>query len=230
MITISFFTFSGFSNRWWAFKSLGAIPKKLEDINGLKFFKLMGSGGKNGFGIVPNFGVYCILCVWESPQHAEVFFNSHAIFNDFILKSDKFQTLFLNSLSSHGTWDGRNPFPNPKIKTEGKIAVITRGRIKMSRLWQFWRYVGPSSNDVNKKKGALFSIGIGELPIIQQATFSIWESTEKMIAYAYKSKQHTQVIQKTKELNWYSEELFARFSIIKTVGNWDIFEKIDKKK
>jgi hypothetical protein len=226
MTTISFFQFKGIINCFWAFKSLGTTPKKLEEIPGLIFYKIMGSGGQKGFGIIPNFGVYSLLCTWESTDHADAFFKNHQIFNNFKQRSIGYQTIFLSPLASHGTWDGKNPFPNPKLKTDGKVAVITRGRIKKSKLWKFWQYVGPSSEGVNQKKGVLFSIGIGELPIIQQATFSIWENTEKMVDFAYKSKQHTQVIQKTKELNWYSEELFARFSIIKSDGNWVNFENI----
>jgi hypothetical protein len=35
-----------------------------------------------------------------------------------------------------------------------------------------------------------------------------------MRAYAYKNPQHLEAIKKTKELNWYSEELFGRFYLL----------------
>lgn len=219
MVSISFFKYDNFGQRFWAFKQMGKVPTLLKEVEGLKFSKLLGSGGMKGFSIFPNWGLYGLLCVWDSAAVAQDFFSHHAIFLDFKSKSISHQNIFLNPLSSHGKWDGQNPFANPKQKTEGKIAVITRGKIRLSKLWKFWHFVRPASRDMEGKEGLIFSVGIGELPLIQQATFSIWENTEKMMQYAYKSPQHTQAIQKTRELGWYSEELFARFAIISTEGN-----------
>ena len=62
------------------------------------------------------------------------------------------------------------------------------------------------------------SFGIGEVPLYRQATFSVWESVEDMKAFAYQSAEHREVIQKTRDENWYSEELFARFKLIASFG------------
>lgn len=218
MVTLSFFKYQGFLNRWWALKQMGTTPKLLKKVEGLQFSKLLGSGGKQGFSILPNFGLYSLLCVWNDEPSATHFFTENPIFKNFQHHSSTHQTIFLKALTSHGKWDGVEPFNNPKEKTTGKIAIITRAKIKLSKLWQFWRFVRPVSKDMYKKDGLIFSVGIGELPLIQQATFSIWESTEKMMEYAYKDNPHRQVIQKTRELGWYREELFARFSIVSVVG------------
>lgn len=228
MISVSFFEYNGFWTKWWAFKEMGRTPNLLKKVAGLRFCKLLGSGGDGGFSIFPNWGLYALLCVWETPLAAQNFFNNHPVFLDFKEKSKYYQNIFLESLSSHGKWDGQEPFENPKKKTEGKIVVITRAKIKLSKIWQFWRFVRPASKDMKGKDGLIFSVGIGEVPLIQQATFSVWENTEKMTQYAYKSKQHQQVIQKTREVGWYSEELFARFAIINTEGNWDKFESFNE--
>jgi len=226
MVSISFFNYKGFKNRWWAFQQMGRVPASLKDIKGLTFGKLLGSGGKTGFSIFPNFGLYALVCVWESESLCQDFLQNHFISLNFKKKSKEYQHIFLNSLSSHGKWDGQEPFENPKTKTNNAIAVITRAKIKLNRLWQFWRFVRPASRDMQNKEGLFFSVGIGELPFIQQATFSIWKNTEKMVEYAYKSPQHKKVIQKTRELNWYSEELFARFEVIATEGNMKAFEQL----
>lgn len=228
MISMSFFEYNNFWTKWWAFKEMGKTPNLLKKVVGLRFCKLLGSGGDGGFSIFPNWGLYALLCVWETPLAAQNFFNNHPIFLDFKAKSKYYQNIFLESLSSHGKWDGQEPFTNPKKKTEGKIVVITRAKIKLSKIWQFWRFVRPASKDMKGKDGLIFSVGIGEVPLIQQATFSIWENTEKMTQYAYKSKQHQQVIQKTREVGWYSEELFARFAIISTEGNWEKFNSLNE--
>jgi hypothetical protein len=221
VITLTFFQYSGFKNKLWAFRAMGKSTPKVKLATGLQFVKLMGSGGKNGFGLWPNFGIYALLCTWSSENEAHEFHKNNTAFKDFMNKSDKNQTLWLSPISSHGTWDGANPFTinNEQPIENEPIAVITRGKIKWSKLWAFWQFVPPASQNIEAQVGLIYSIGIGELPLIQQATFSIWENTEKMKKYAYKSKQHTEVIRKTRELGWYSEELFARFKIVKSEGD-----------
>jgi hypothetical protein len=56
--TCSFFKLEGFSNKWWAFKQMKIGLSALKNIDGLSFFKLLGSGGEMGFSAMPNFGTY----------------------------------------------------------------------------------------------------------------------------------------------------------------------------
>jgi hypothetical protein len=72
---------------------------------------------------------------------------------------------------------------------------------------------------MNRTKGFVSSIGIGEAPFFMQATFSIWESVDDVVAFAYKDAEHAEVVKLTRDENWYSEELFARFIIIEVSGN-----------
>ena len=62
------------------------------------------------------------------------------------------------------------------------------------------------------------SVGVGEVPWIKQATFSIWQTKNAMKQYAYGMKQHAQVIGKTRKEKWYSEELFVRFKVLGASG------------
>ncbi|TVP49604.1 MAG: hypothetical protein EA341_09170 [Mongoliibacter sp.] len=55
---------------------LQADEKRLSFFTGtlrLTFFKLLGTGGKNGFSSLPNFGIYVLFCVWESEKNANFF-------------------------------------------------------------------------------------------------------------------------------------------------------------
>ena len=121
----------------------------------------------------------------------------------------------LEPYAGHGTWDGQH-FINPKEKNpdpEGKIAVLTRATIRLSRLKHFWKAVPKTADQLEANKGFIYSIGIGEIPFIKQATFSVWESIDDMKAFAYKKMAHQDVIRRTRKESWYSEEMFLRFKI-----------------
>ena len=62
-----------------------------------------------------------------------------------------------------------------------------------------------------------YAVGIGELPLIYQATISVWASIDSVKRYAYQHEAHKKVIQLARVNNWYSEELFARFYLEKEV-------------
>lgn len=122
-------------------------------------------------------------------------------------------------IASHGKWDGREPFGKPTgVIHSGPVAVLTRATIKIGRLKNFWSHVDEVAELMTKAPGYVTSIGVGEAPVYRQATFSVWESMEHMKAFAYGSKEHAEVIKKTRSEGWYSEELFVRFNIIETIG------------
>ena len=219
IVTISFFRYEGFSNKWWAFKQMGIAPEQLASIEGLSFSKILGSGAGKGFSIAPNFGVYGLLCVWDSEIIAQ---QKHSVLEDCKTYSSEYWTTYMRTAQTHGTWDGSEPFVvNENFDKEKLVGVITRATIYTKNLLGFWRFVPKVSRSLEDKTGRIFSIGIGEVPIVQQATFSLWESSEQMMAYAYKSKFHKEVIQKTRELGWYKEELFARFVPYHSEGTWN---------
>jgi hypothetical protein len=125
----------------------------------------------------------------------------------------------LEPLSSHGLWAKRKPFGEPTpVKWEGKVAAVTRARIKWWMNLKFWRAVPPVTQDLHSQSGLLAAIGIGEAPIGLQGTFSIWQDGAALRTFAYEGSAHKSAIAKTAELNWYSEELFARFGVREISG------------
>ena len=122
----------------------------------------------------------------------------------------------MNPIHSHGKWDGLNPFKGTTIVQDKskKIAIITRATLNYSRLLEFWKSVPRASKAIKNASGVIWFKGIGELPFIQQATFSIWENMDSVTDFAYKNKNHAEIVKKTRQRNWYKEDLFARFEII----------------
>lgn len=219
--TLTFFRYRSWEDRWWAFRQMGLAPEALTGTPGLEFFKLLGSGGGNGFSIFPNFGTYGLLGVWEEASFAQRFFEQNDHFQNFLRHSEEHWTVFLRNAMAHGSWDGQTPFrASVTFNPEEVVAVITRATIHTRHLWKFWRFTPPVSRSIEKKEGLLFSVGIGEVPIVQQATFSLWQNSHLMKAFAYKSRRHREVVRRTRELGWYKEELFARFHPYSTTGSW----------
>jgi hypothetical protein len=128
----------------------------------------------------------------------------------------KTNMFLLEPYAGHGSWDGREFVSGHKGVEDPseEIGVLTRATIKLSRLRSFWKAVPAAAEDLADTEGLTYSVGIGEAPFIKQATFSIWETAEKMKNYAYKMRAHQEVIRKTRKEGWYSEEMFLRFKII----------------
>ena len=201
---------------------MGTSVPHLNKVEGLLFYKLLGSGHGKGFSIKPNFRRYGLMCTWESEAAADAFFESSDLMREYRQHTDETWTVKLLPFQSHGQWDGQEPFSPtlPEKYTGGPVAVLTRASINWRALPSFWRFVPRSSRALEEAEGLLCSIGLGELPFIRQATFSIWESMEAMKAYAYKHPIHQEVMRRTRKENWYSEELFARFRPVSSQGTW----------
>jgi hypothetical protein len=219
LTTITFFKFR--KNKAWAFAQMGLVPSKLEQNDGLKFFKLMGTGGGNGFSLWPDFTTYAFLGVWENEKSADDFLNHNDIIKNYFKKSASYRTIKMMSVKSHGLWSGQNPFPEHefrKVDSELPVAVITRATLRPSRLLNFWKSVPTASAAIEKAQGVRYFKGIGEWPFVQQATLSLWDSFEAVKQFAYRDQNHAAIIKKTRSQNWYSEDLFARFQVLSDTG------------
>lgn len=222
VVTMSLLRYESLASRWWAFSQMGIGGWYLKDIPGLKLLKLLGSGAGNGFSIRPNFGVYGVLAIWEDENVAQAFFSQHPWWQRALKKSTERCTFYLKPAVVHGEWGGQQPFTiTTDYDLKAPVAVITRATIKTKHLIGFWRYVPQVSAHVKDRHGQRLSIGVGEWPLFMQATFSIWDSSQAMMDYAYQNPYHKEVIQKTRELGWYKEELFARFLPYRMEGAWD---------
>lgn len=223
--TITFFHFKSVSAKFWALSQMQFAHKQLAKIKGLQFYKLMGSGRGSGFSIWPDFSVYALLQVWENEADSDNFFANAEIFRSYTSRTDKVATLFCKNISSHGTWDQQNPFDqNTELSDDdAMMVVLTRATIKWRHLHKFWKYVPTSYLPLKSNEALIYSKGVGEWPMVQMATISLWKSAEGMKKFAYQSKEHQQAIKMTKTIKWYKEELFARFKPYKTLGS-NIFQ------
>jgi hypothetical protein len=195
----------------------------LKGVKGQDFYKLMGTGKGIGFNPLPDWSVYCLLQVWDHLKDAQEFFDHSSLMERYQSHCSERITIYMRNITAHGQWNGRNPFIPAVSSLDNDnplIAVITRARIRTSRLLKFWSYVPTSEKPLKNCDGLLFTKGVGEAPVVNMATFSIWTSMEELKAFAYASEEHKKAIQMTRDLGWYSEELFSRFQPFRTQGSW----------
>lgn len=211
--------------RFFGFLSMALFHIPLTFNRKVLFYKLMGTGKNGSFDIEPDLSKWTILLFFRKEKPIEEI-DFHSITGRFLIQWWKLfhvalRGYLLEPYNGHGTWDGRSfPGASPKEAIpEGKIAVLTRATIRFSRLIAFWKAVPGASIQLNQQPGLLFSIGIGEIPFIKQATFSFWESEGHMKAYAYGQNNHKEVIRRTRKEAWYSEEMFLRFKVLEDALN-----------
>jgi hypothetical protein len=216
---ISFFKYQGFTNKWNAFVRMGRPPLMNQTINGLTFWKALGSGSGNGFSIWPDFSVFGLLTVFNSEEDADQFIKSDII-DKYTYSAEKCSHIFMHNVKAHGQWSQQEPFiAAAKYDEQKPLAVITRATIKPKLAFKFWKYVPSVSKSMDGYDGLIFTKGIGEWPILMQATFSLWKQGSQMMAYAYQNPKHAAMVKKTHELGWYSEEMFSRFHPFKIEGD-----------
>jgi hypothetical protein len=194
----------------------------------ISFYKLMGCGKNGTFDKNPDWQQWAILTVQQQAGAINIEDNKRLVqtlYGNWIAQWFQFfncetWTIFLQPIEGHGTWDGKEPFGKlpPQTDYTGPLAVLTRASIRLSKLKNFWQNVPGVASQMATAKGLITSIGVGEIPLIKQATFSVWQNKEAMKNFAYQMHQHTAVIQKTRKEKWYSEDMFVRFVPLKTVG------------
>lgn len=199
---------------------MGLARPQMRRLEAAKFWKLCGSGTGEGFTPIPNTGVYAILAVWPDLDTARAQCSDAAIYRKYMNHSQENWTVFLEATSSRGSWAGSNPFDATTQTTNGPIAVLTRATVRPLKALGFWRRVPNISAVIGADKNVAFKIGIGEVPLLHQVTFSIWPDTQSMAAFARKDGPHARAIQAVRDGNWFREELYARFSVIETRGSW----------
>ncbi len=194
------------------------------------FFKLMGCGKGGSFSAIPDSRQWCLFyTLLVKPeefagQNASIFVLLKRL-SPFIYRYIKFSkaevfAVVLNPLEGFGAWDKKVLFSKQiSRESDGPIAVLTRATIRLKSIPSFWQNVQAVSDQMKKSHGFIYSLGMGELPWIKQATFSVWQSKESLKNFAYHKSPHTEVIQKTRTEQWYKEEMFYRFTITKVMGS-----------
>ena len=216
---VYFFTIQG-KNIPFAFLSMAIDRVRIRKFTGISFAKMLGTGTGETF-TPQDANLYRWGFVVAIDENRIEAFDSSSVINGWRKRSTSEMKAVLSPLSSHGLWSKKNPFDftSNLSRPDAQIAAITRARIKWNQNFRFWRAVPPVVIDLHGNPGLISAIGIGEAPIGLQGTFSLWSSASALRDFAYKGRAHQVAIEQTKEFDWYSEELFARFEVVDVRGS-----------
>jgi hypothetical protein len=205
----------------WALLHMGLDRISLWRMNGISFWKLLGAG--KGETFTPRDADplrWGLLIVIEHDQLETL--ETSPLIRRWRSKSIAEFSADLSPISVHGKWSKTEPFHSingVEKNWNGRVAAITRARIKWRKNLIFWRSVPPVTQSLRSSPGLVSAIGIGEAPIGLQGTFSLWESGDAVRNFAYRGEAHKAAIAATHREDWYAEELFARFAVTRSNGD-----------
>lgn len=219
--TMVFFRFDSRANKKWAFSQIVKARKPLSNTEGLQFYKLFGLGGGHGYSLKTKLDKYGFLGVWENMEQAERFLNG-AFFGEYKSRSVELYTMIMRPLSSRGTWAGFNDWrPIPERSADNElVCVLTRATLRPRYIFRFFAQIAKVVRDHTERKGLILTQGFSEIPLVEQATFSIWENAAVMEDFAYNSV-HQEVIRTTRKNRGFREEMYTRMQPIETRGTWN---------
>jgi hypothetical protein len=203
-----------------AMARLGLDRPRLNRVEGLAFWRLLGTGSGSNTGPGADPRRTALFAVWENEADLDRFLAGHPIARRW-KRAEEQWSVRLRRLGGHGTWRGVDPLDGMEDgDRSGRVAIITRADVRRKS----WRAFGAAGKEVDVElhsaDGLIDVLGVGEAPVGRLATFSLWESMGAARTYAYSMPRHQQVIDETRDGDWYAEEMFARFEPYGSTGTW----------
>ena len=206
---------------------------------GLVFQKVLGSGEHGGFGLKPGLDHQGLFTAFSSPEAANNFLENAPQVKAYRDRSDEFFAALLSPVSCRGQWSGFHLEPPAQAKPvdtvelaralneaprlasrpglECSVASLTRASIRPLKARRFWAQSPDAEDDLAKAQGCLLAVGLGEAPLLRQATFSLWKDQAAMDAYAH-SGAHQRAIEAAYGQKFFSESMFVRFHPLRLEG------------
>lgn len=202
---------------WWRIargaQGFGGVP-------GLRWARALGSGHEGGFGLRPSASRQGVFAVFEDEAAADRFTQHSPLLQRFQARSREWALLKLQAWQARGHWSGQSlacAIQPPAMSLP--VAALTRASVKPSRAVAFWRHTPQSQVDLAAAPGCQLAVGLGEAPVLRQATFSLWDSVAAMDAYA-RSGAHLAAIRAAGREGYFSESMFVRFVPRLVLGRW----------
>ena len=204
----------------------GGAPYK--QVPGLTSVKVMGSGHGGGFSLRPSPSHQGLICTFTHLDLALQFLDSPAV-QAYRCRARECWTGVMAVQSARGHWDKQAWQPSSAQalgqhkgsddSLSAPFAVLTRASIVPSKAMAFWRYAPAAQADLSLAPGCLLAMGLGEVPLVRQCTFSLWRDTGAMVQYAQQGAHQVASAAAYKH-QFFSESLFVRMQVLQMAGVW----------
>lgn len=200
---------------------------RLAHVDGLSFVRLLGTGraARTSWGAQP--ARTAMFALWESDDALDAFLATSPVADRWHHAREHW-SVRLHAHGGHGAWRGidvvaasASAAVDLAPRADEPVAVLTRADVRVRHWVRFLRAGRPVSDAVAEAPGLRAVVALGEAPLGRQATFSVWSSAIALEAFAYRQRDHAEVVRRTRAEGWYGEELFARFRPSDSTGTWD---------
>lgn len=196
-------------------------PPSAQTMPGLRFARLLGTARGKTFGPWDH-RTWALFAVWESEAAVDAGLLSPQLARWEDAAEERW-TVRAQPLSCHGRWGGALPFGEvvaAPLDEAAPVMILTRASIRPARLRTFRAAAAQVERQLPQQPGLVASLGAGESPWLDQATFSLWSSAADAMRFAYGTGGHPAVVRQTRAEGWYREELFARLRPTSATGSW----------
>jgi hypothetical protein len=203
----------------WGLSRLVLGERALGPVPGLRFARVLGSGRGGGFGLAPGLDHQGLMCFFDDEDSARSFAAQAPLMRAYRRHSRESLCALLRATSCRGSWGGASLAVSAPAQSDLPMAALTRASIRLRHAARFWRHAPATHDGIARADGCRLAVGLGEAPLLRQATFSLWDNAQSMEVYA-RSGAHLEAIQGAHQQGWFSESMFVRFAPIEIVGEW----------
>ena len=206
----------------WGLAQLVQGPLTPPTTPTMRWRKVLGSGHNGGFGLRPAWNRLGLFCAFDHTDSARDWLARSAEVARWQDRAEQWLTVLLEPLASRGSWSGHSlgvaqadVAPPP----ETLVASLTRASIRPHLARRFWSLSPAAEVSLAQAPGCLFAVGLGEAPLLRQATFSLWHDQSAMDAYARRGAPLAAIRQAYSQ-GFFSESMFTRFRVLQIGGHW----------
>jgi hypothetical protein len=206
-------------SRAWGYLRFILQRWPLRHTPGLRLAKMLGSGRDGGFGLQPSGSRQGLFLGFDDEISARCFIDHSPVLAAYRAHASELCVALLRATSSKGSWSGAALETTAEPPTDRPIATLTRASIKLRHAAKFWRMAPPAEAALAAAPGCLLAVGLGEAPLLRQATFTVWSGRAAMDNYA-RSGAHLEAIRAAYAGQFFSESMFVRFTLLQLRGVW----------
>lgn len=201
------------------------------NVAGLRFWRPLGIGPDwgalpadfNRWTLArPDFKRWSFFGVWEDEAALEGFLAESALARKWREAAKEVWHVRLKPVRTQGTWRGLKPLEGlePEELPQAPVAVLTRVEIRARKVPTFWlSMTRVAAADIRKAPGLLAGLAMVERPYFEAMTFTLWQSRDDAMNFAYKRPAHVGLTERSR-----SEKVASFFSAhfypYRSEGTW----------